>query len=58
MRPCRSNRGIARVPRPRNSDTPAPEATAPMAINPIAYTERVVGDFLRYQLSTYPATDS
>ena len=28
-----------------------------MAINPIAYTERVVGDFLRYQLSTYPATD-
>ncbi len=28
-----------------------------MAINPIAYTKRVVSDFLRYQLTTYPFTD-
>jgi hypothetical protein len=25
-----------------------------MALNPITYTEKVVGDFLRYQLTTYP----
>lgn len=28
-----------------------------MALNPIAYTEKVVGDFLRYQLTTYPFAD-
>lgn len=28
-----------------------------MALNPIAYTERVVGSFLRYQLSAYPFAD-
>lgn len=26
-------------------------------LNPIAYTEQVVGDFLRYQLTTYPFAD-
>lgn len=26
-------------------------------LNPITYTERVVGDFLRYQLTTYPLAD-
>lgn len=26
-------------------------------LNPITYTERVVGDFLRYQLTTYPFAD-
>ena len=29
-----------------------------MALNPITFTERVVGDFLRYQLTTYPFADS
>lgn len=29
-----------------------------MAINPIAFTERVVEDFLRYQLTTYPLADT
>lgn len=28
-----------------------------MALNPITYTEKVVGDFLRYQLTTYPFAD-
>lgn len=28
-----------------------------MALNPIVYTDRVVGDFLRYQYSTYPLAD-
>ena len=28
-----------------------------MAVNPIAFTERVVDDFLHYQLSTYPLAD-
>ncbi len=28
-----------------------------MSINPITYTERVVGNFLRYQLSAYPFAD-
>lgn len=28
-----------------------------MALNPIIYTDRVVGDFLRYQFSTYPLAD-
>lgn len=31
-----------------------------MALNPITFTERVVSDFLRYQLTTYlllPCTD-
>ncbi len=28
-----------------------------MALNPIAFTERVVDDFLHYQLSTYPLAD-
>ena len=28
-----------------------------MALNPIAFTERVVEDFLRYQLTTYPLAD-
>ncbi len=28
-----------------------------MALNPIGYTDRVVGDFLRYQYSTYPLAD-
>ncbi len=28
-----------------------------MALNPIAYTEKVVGSFLRYQLSAYPFAD-
>jgi ATP-dependent helicase YprA (DUF1998 family) len=27
-------------------------------LNPITYSERVVGDFLRYQLTTYPFADS
>jgi ATP-dependent helicase YprA (DUF1998 family) len=27
-------------------------------LNPITYTEKVVGDFLRYQLTTYPFADS
>jgi len=26
-------------------------------LNPITYTERVVGDFLRYPLTTYPFAD-
>lgn len=29
-----------------------------MALNPIAFTERVVEDFLRYQLTTYPLADA
>ncbi len=29
-----------------------------MALNPIAFTERVVEDFLRYQLTTYPLADT
>ena len=29
-----------------------------MSLNPIAYTERVVTDFLRYQLTAYPLSDS
>jgi ATP-dependent helicase YprA (DUF1998 family) len=28
-----------------------------MPLNPIAYTEKVVGDFLRYQLTTYAFAD-
>lgn len=28
-----------------------------MALNPIAYTEKVVGNFLKYQLTTYPLAD-
>ena len=28
-----------------------------MALNPIAFTERVVDDFLHYQLTTYPLAD-
>ena len=28
-----------------------------MALNPITFTERVVDDFLRYQLTTYPLAD-
>lgn len=28
-----------------------------MALNPITYTEKVVGDFLRYQLTAYPFAD-
>jgi DEAD/DEAH box helicase/Helicase conserved C-terminal domain/MrfA Zn-binding domain len=28
-----------------------------MELNPVAYTERVVGDFLRYQLTAYPFSD-
>lgn len=28
-----------------------------MSLNPIIYTDRVVGDFLRYQYSTYPLAD-
>ena len=28
-----------------------------MALNPIIYTDQVVGDFLRYQFSTYPLAD-
>ncbi|MBK8691128.1 MAG: DEAD/DEAH box helicase [Deltaproteobacteria bacterium] len=28
-----------------------------MALNPIAFTEQVVADFLRYQLTTYPLAD-
>jgi replicative superfamily II helicase len=28
-----------------------------MALNPIAFTEQVVSDFLRYQLTTYPLAD-
>lgn len=27
-------------------------------LNPITYTEQVVGDFLRYQLTTYPLADA
>ncbi len=27
-------------------------------LNPITYTEQVVGDFLRYQLSTFALTDA
>lgn len=27
-------------------------------LNPITYTEKVVGDFLRYQLTTYPFADA
>jgi hypothetical protein len=27
-------------------------------LNPITYTDRVVGDFLRYQLTTYPLADA
>lgn len=27
-------------------------------LNPITYTEQVVGDFLRYQLSTYAFADA
>jgi hypothetical protein len=26
-------------------------------LNPISYTERIVRDFLRYQLTTYPFAD-
>ncbi|MGH9390549.1 MAG: DEAD/DEAH box helicase, partial [Vicinamibacteria bacterium] len=29
----------------------------PTALNPITFTEKVVGDFLRYQLTTYPFAD-
>jgi hypothetical protein len=29
-----------------------------MALNPITFTERVVDDFLRYQLTTYPLADA
>jgi len=29
-----------------------------MALNPISFTEQVVSDFLRYQLTTYPLADS
>jgi ATP-dependent helicase YprA (DUF1998 family)/SOS-response transcriptional repressor LexA len=28
-----------------------------MALNPIAYTEKVVGDFLKYQMTAYPFAD-
>ena len=28
-----------------------------MALNPISFTEHVVADFLRYQLTTYPLAD-
>jgi len=28
-----------------------------MALNPITFTEQVVSDFLRYQLTTYPLAD-
>src|SRR5262245_61752047 len=28
-----------------------------MALNPISFTEQVVSDFLRYQLTTYPLAD-
>jgi hypothetical protein len=28
-----------------------------VALNPIAFTERVVDDFLHYQLTTYPLAD-
>ena len=28
-----------------------------MALNPLAYTEKVVQSFLRYQLTTYPFAD-
>jgi len=28
-----------------------------MAINPLAYTEKVIRSFLRYQLTTYPFAD-
>ena len=28
-----------------------------MALNPITYTEKAVGDFLRYELTTYPFAD-
>ena len=30
---------------------------APMALNPVAYTENVVKSFLRYQLTAYPFAD-
>lgn len=29
-----------------------------MALNPIAFTEQVVDDFLHYQLTTYPLADT
>ncbi|MFZ2955814.1 MAG: hypothetical protein WA705_02815 [Candidatus Ozemobacteraceae bacterium] len=29
-----------------------------MALNPISFTEQVVADFLRYQLTTYPLADA
>ena len=29
-----------------------------MAINPLAYTEKVISSFLRYQLTTYPFADA
>ena len=29
-----------------------------MALNPIAYTEKVVRSFLRYQLTAYPFADA
>lgn len=29
-----------------------------MTLNPVRFTEKVVGDFLKYQLTTYPFTDS
>src|SRR5436309_2563959 len=28
-----------------------------MALNPVAYTEKIVSSFLRYQLTTYPFAD-
>ena len=28
-----------------------------MALNPIAYTEKVMSSFLKYQLTTYPLAD-
>src|SRR3972149_9370206 len=28
-----------------------------MALNPLTFTEKVVGDFLKYQLTAYPFTD-
>ena len=28
-----------------------------MALNPVTFTESVVDDFLRYQLTTYPLAD-
>jgi hypothetical protein len=28
-----------------------------MALNPVSFTEQVVSDFLRYQLTTYPLAD-